>query len=624
MHDDDLSTVARAMRSFTMSANHHVGGSLSPAEFLTVLYFAGDFRLDATARLRPDRDKYVHSKGHAAAAHYFALWLHGWLGNVPLEELLTFGDVCHRLPRIPQRNLARGVEMTTGALGQGLSYANGLALADRRSESGAQTVVLLGDAELSEGQIWESAQTTIRLGLRNVTVVIDANGFGSHMITARDSIASWWRGFGWDVHEIDGHDISGIRTALRHSRDSDAATALVLRTRKGNGLLPPYCESPNAGGEVPAEYRPSYELGDDVDAAVAVVERTYPAARQARAEPLGDNFSAGFDPTPLDFSPQRDKISESIVTKRFAEEFPELVGPDSNLLIVSPDAIRNSGLMPMLRAYETWSWENRSSPVLEHQIAEQDVVSLAAGATSSGLRSVVFLMEGFAWRMLDSLRQSVCFPRLPVVIVSTSAGLGDELGPMVQSDSCFAAVSTMPNLLVLEASDINEAKVLFNTALATDGPVYLRLPHEAITVLGDLREVAAREQNTGAWVMADARPPDLVLVTAGSMVGQALAAAGQLATEDSVRTRVLNVFSVTRLRQLPEAERNALLGDGAPQVSVHNGPPSVLREFLGPRSVSLGVAGYGMYGKPVSRLYEACGLSVPDIVAACRKFVSDS
>lgn len=624
MSVEGLATISRAMRSFVMSANHHVGGSLSPVDFLTGLYFSSELNLDVSFRARPDRDKYVHSKGHAAAAHYFALWLHGYLGDVSLDELLTFGATNHRLPRIPQRQISRGIEMTTGSLGQGLSFGNGLALADARAGRDCQTVVLMGDAELSEGQVWEAAQTTVRLGLENVTVAIDANGFGSHMSTRRDDIAGWWRGFGWDVLALDGHDMTAVVDALAAATSAPHPTVLLLQTVKGFGLLPPYCDSPNAGGEVPAAYRPPYDLAEEVAAALAWTDQHFSSAGSERDRALPTDDEREGRPLQIQWAPDRNPVGEVVVTKRFAEELVDHIEPGGDCLVISPDAIRNSGLLPMLDRDGSWSTQNTKSAVLEHQIAEQDVASLAAGVTSLGTRTVVFLMEGFVWRMIDSLRQSICFSDLPVVVVGTSAGLGDELGQMVQSDTCFQAVAGLPGLVVLEACDINEAKVLLNHALASNRPAYLRLPHEALKVASNFAEVAARDLTSGAWIVEDStQDPDLVIVSAGSMMQHARNAATVLRAEDGVQVRLVNVFSVTAFAALPRQVRETYIPHEVPSMSVHNGPVPVLERFLGRRSQALGLVDYGMHGKPVQELYDACGLGLVDIVSHARALMAD-
>ncbi|WP_242002309.1 transketolase-like TK C-terminal-containing protein [Kribbella steppae] len=620
---NELKTVATATAHFAMARNFHVGGSLSPVEFLTALYFSGDHHLDVTWRGRADRDKYIHSKGHTAAALWFSLWLHGYLGDLSLTDLSRFGSFGHRLPRIPQRDIAAGIEMTTGSLGQGLSFGLGLALADRRAHRPSHTFVLLGDAECNEGQVWEAAQTAVRLGLANVTVVIDGNGFGSHMTTDRDLLTSMWEGFGWAAKEVDGHDLEAVCAALAAVRTSAGPNALVLRTEKGHGLHPPFAGTPNAGGAVAPQFRPTFSLTDEVASALTVVGRRFPSARSARMSvPHLTPTPSRRSPT-LVWDPALHRRGDVVNTKSFAQELVRLVKPDSDLLVASPDAIRNSGLLPLLERDGTWTWDNPSSVVLEHAIAEQDLASLAAGATSIGLRAVVFLMEGFVWRMLDSLRQSICFPALPVIVVGTSAGVGEDLGPMAQSDSCFAALSSMHGWTIFEAYDINEAKVLFNEALAATGPTYLRLPTEPMPVHADLDDVLARDTAIGAWVMVDHDKPDLVLLTAGSMVPTALIAASELKDRDGLSARVLNVFSVTRLAAASQSTISTLLPPGVPAMSLHNAPPHILGSFVPRGSPTFGLSGYGYCGGPPSRLYEASGLGVLDVLSAAREITDD-
>ncbi len=615
-HHDDLETIATGGAHFAMTTNFHVGGSLSPVEFLTSLYFSGDHKFDVGWRNSPDRDKYIHSKGHTASALWFFLWLHGCLGDMSLDELTQVGTFGHRLDRMPQRDVNRGIEMTTGSLGQGLSYGCGIALADRRAARASHTFVLLGDAECSEGQVWEAAQTAIRLGLANLTVAIDANGFGSHMATDRDRLLARWRGFGWAATEIDGHDLAAVTAALRNARDDGAPSAIILMTEKGHRLAPPYAGTFQAGGGVPAEYRPAFDLACDVQAALDVVDRRLPGARTARGVSMPEAAPPELVRDPISWDPDRHAKGQLINTKTFASELAERLARESNLLIASPDAIRNSGLMPLLDRDQNWSWENPSSSVLEHAIAEQDLASLAAGATSVGLRTVVFLMEGFVWRMLDSLRQSVCFPGLPVVIVSTSAGIGEDLGPMAQGDSCFAAISAMHGWTILEASDVNDAKALFNEALSETRPVYLRLPTEPLPVLADLGSVTSRDMTSGAWTILDDDDPDVVIVTAGSMVPTSLAAAARLRAEHDICSRVVNLFSISRFAASSAAQRDLVLPPGVPTISVHNAPASIFAGLLPAGATSLGIEGYGWCGGPPTRLYEASGLGVDDVVRA--------
>lgn len=613
----ELETIAQACRSFVYRTNKHVGGSLSVTDFVVSLYFSGLARLSTEYQSAEIRDKVVYSKGHCWTPQVFCLWLHDYFPELALNELLEFGEISSPLPRMPQRDIVRGIEMSTGSLGQGLSFGNGLATADRKLGNDAHTYVILGDAECAEGQVWEAANTSVALGLRNVVAVIDANGFGSGITVPRDQWAPKWKAFGWKVLEVNGHDMNELCDALQVSRNSGPC-AIVLNTIKGHGLRQTFAGTNTVGNKADVMAMPAYDIESDIDAAKRIVEthysreHRYPSSHMGRTEKhrnqleqLTRNIGEKLTTT---------AVGEVAHTKTFAAELTNLVGDDSDLMILSPDAIRNSGLKGILSAFGTWEWDNRGSPIIECPIAEQDAASLAAGLTAGGYRSIVFLMEGFVWRMIDSIRESICFPDIPVVLVATSGGLSDVLGPMVQSDTCFAAVSSLIGIECFEASDINEAKFLFAEALRIESPTYIRLPHEEMPVYSTLEDISLRDSAPGWWSIEEVKDPDLVLLTAGSLVPSVRRAASDLRELYGIRSRVLNVFSVTRFMRLSEAERAEIVPPTVPSISIHNAPPQVLGQFLGGPSTAMGLNSYGISGEPVSTLYELSGLGVEDIV----------
>jgi transketolase len=216
---------------------HHFGGSLSAVEIVTALYFY-KMRYDPTNPGWPDRDRFIMSKGHAVPTQYAALAL---LGVFPIDELKTLKRMGTRLQGHPVMHLTPGVEACGGALGEGLSYANGIALARNILGMSFHIYCLLGDGELQEGQIWEAAMTASKHELKNLIAIVDQNGLKA-MDRTRDSkrmdpMAERWRTFGWCAIEIDGHDLSALCNALDWATEhSKQPVVIIANTVKGKGI----------------------------------------------------------------------------------------------------------------------------------------------------------------------------------------------------------------------------------------------------------------------------------------------------------------------------------------------------------------------------------------------------
>lgn len=607
---DELIAVAAGMRAWVLQANKHPGGTSSPVEAITALYFSG-----ATTLADPGGrgDRMIYSKGHAAAPWYFALWALGALPGATWQELAGFGQLGHPVPRMPRRGALPGIHMSTGALGQGLSFGVGSALADRRAGVERRTFVLLGDGECTEGQVWEAAMTAARLGLHNLVALVDANGSGSVIELARDEWAPRWSGFGWHTVEVDGHDVEALAETLHVTREATQPTVIILHTVKGKGLASAVEGSTSLSAETSAEYLPNWDTEGLIAGALAVIDRHHPAAgarrcQQASSRPAGTTRPL-MERHELLGRLRGHRVGERPVAKKVLGA--ELSSAFSGLpmLWMAPDAIRNSGLLDHMSEVGSWHWDNPAADVLQCGIAEQDAASLAAGAASAGLVPVLFSMEGFYWRMLDQIRQSIVFTQLPVLLVGTSGGLGDPLGPMVQSDGCLSALSALPGLEILEAGDINTATVLAVEALTTGRPAYLRLPHEDVPVRHELADLATWSTADGAWVVLDDPQPRVVIAAAGAMREVALQAADHLHQNHQVPVRVVEIISATRAARLDTQRRAALFPPDAAAVSVHNAPSRVLGSLLPAGSLSVGIDDYGLAGFPQSDLYEEAGLT---------------
>ncbi len=215
----------------------HPGGSLSAADIVAALYFKV-LRIDPRDPRKPDRDRFILSKGHAAPVLYAALAQRGFF---PREELGTLRRLGSRLQGHPDMKKLPGVEMSTGSLGQGLSAANGMALAGKLDRLDYRVYVLLGDGEIQEGQVWEAAMAAAHYKLDNLTAFLDHNGMQIdgpiREIMSPEPVADKWRAFGWDVQVIDGHDMAGILKALEKARAVIGRPQMIVaETVKGKGV----------------------------------------------------------------------------------------------------------------------------------------------------------------------------------------------------------------------------------------------------------------------------------------------------------------------------------------------------------------------------------------------------
>ena len=215
----------------------HPGGSLSIADILTVLYF-NEMNIDEKKPNMPNRDRLVLSKGHASPALYSVLANRGFFEK---DKLKTFRKIDSNLQGHPDKNKVKGVDMTTGSLGQGLSAANGMALAGKLNKSNYRVYCILGDGELEEGQIWEAAMTSHHYKLDNLCVIVDNNNLqiDGKVEDVMDiyPIEDKFKSFGFETIQIDGHNITQIMEALGQARKTKGKpTAIIAKTVKGKGV----------------------------------------------------------------------------------------------------------------------------------------------------------------------------------------------------------------------------------------------------------------------------------------------------------------------------------------------------------------------------------------------------
>ncbi len=217
----------------------HPGGSLSCVEILTVLYF-NEMNIDPKDPKADSRDRFVLSKGHASAALYATLAERGYFDK---DDLITFRHIDSPLQGHPDMNKVLGIDMTTGSLGQGLSVANGMAMASKMDSKGYRVYCLLGDGEIEEGQIWEAAMTSSKYKLDNLCTIVDCNKLqltgdtNEIMDINGESVEQKFRSFGFNTINIDGNNIESVMSAFSVAEQTKGMpTAIIARTTKGKGI----------------------------------------------------------------------------------------------------------------------------------------------------------------------------------------------------------------------------------------------------------------------------------------------------------------------------------------------------------------------------------------------------
>lgn len=226
----------RALRMVFEARQGHPGGDLSATDVLAALYF-DVMRYDPANPRWAGRDRFILSKGHATGALYSTLARAGFF---PEDELTTYMQPLSRLNGHPNRNKIPGVETNTGPLGHGMPVAVGIAIAGQIDKADYRTFIITGDGELQEGSNWEAAMTAGHRKLSNLTLIVDRNrlqqGAGTEDTVGLDPLDDKFRAFGWEVVEVDGHDIEALLPLLDGSTLHDRPLCIIANTVKGKGI----------------------------------------------------------------------------------------------------------------------------------------------------------------------------------------------------------------------------------------------------------------------------------------------------------------------------------------------------------------------------------------------------
>lgn len=238
----EMEAIAKKLRRHIVTmigkaGSGHPGGSLSAVEIVTTLYIKVLRHKPEDPRW-PERDRFILSKGHAAPVLYAVLAESGYF---PVAELTTLRQMNSRLQGHTDRTVTPGVEMSAGALGQGLSFAIGVALAGRLNSQKHRVYVLIGDGECDEGQVWEAAMAAAHFKIDNLVAIVDNNGLQidgwNHDVMNLEPFGKKWQAFGWHVIDVNGHDFPQLMAAFEQARlIKGQPVVIIAHTIKGKGV----------------------------------------------------------------------------------------------------------------------------------------------------------------------------------------------------------------------------------------------------------------------------------------------------------------------------------------------------------------------------------------------------
>jgi transketolase len=602
-----------SVRSTTAAGSGHPSSCCSAADIVAALFFGG-MRFDPDNPSRPDNDRFVMSKGHAAPLLY-AAWAE--VGIISREATLTLREFDsdlegHPTPRLPW------VDVATGSLGQGLAAGVGIALNARRIGSSYRTYVLLGDGEMAEGSVWEAVQSAQFHQLDNLCAIVDVNGLGQSRATQfghdLDAIGPRWAAFGWHTLEIDGHDIQAILDALDEARETKGRPTVILaRTLKGKGIS--LLEGKDGWHGKPLK------KGAEADAAVAELEaQLLPEDGSGRPPiPLPDGVIERPDPEP-DFrgtvAPPEYGPDDQVATREaFGTALAKLGDADVRVVALDGD-VKNSTFSDRFEA-------RHPERFYQAFIAEQAMIGMAMGLSARGAIAFPSTFAAFLTRGADFIRMAG-ISQLDVKFAGSHVGVSiGEDGPSQMALEDLAMMRAVPGCAVLYPADAVSTERLVVEAAYRPGMAYIRTSRPKTPILYGVDETFPIG---GCKVLRRGDDDALTVVTAGVTLHEALKAADALAGE-GIAVRVIDLYSVAPI------DRETLLAAGRETgllltVEDHyaaGGIGDAVCEAVSPeglRVVRVAVRGVPRSGTP-EQLLEANGLSANAIARTIRRLVGE-
>jgi transketolase len=608
-----------------------------------------------------NRDRFVLSAGHGSALLYTMLHLTGY--EISLDDLKNFRQWGSKTPGHPEYNLDCGVEVTTGPLGQGISNAVGMAiaqkyLADYFNRDGFPIIdykvyVIASDGDLQEGVASEAGSLAGHLGLDNLIVVYDDNRIsidGSTDLAFTEDRAKRYEAYGWNVRVVegDGNDMAAFEKALENAKNEKARPSIIkLRTHIAYGS-PNMQDTAEAHGapigedeiklmkknfgwdteksfhvpeEVKSHIGKALEKGKNAEATWEKLFAEYAKKFPDLAKQFRDT-AAGKLPVDLDAILPKFEAGSSVATRKASGKVLEALMPKLPLVLGGSADLTPSNNTRFAGAKD-FQKEARDGRYLRYGIREHAMGAIMNGISVSGLARAyggTFLV--FSDYMRGAIRVAA-LSKYPTIFVFThdSIGIGED-GPTHQPVEQLAALRAMPNLLVFRPADANETASAWKFTLEyRDGPVALLLTRQGLPVLDQDKYASAANLSKGAYVLVDTSKPDVLLLASGSEVSVALCAAEGLEKE-GIKTSVVSMPCWELFEKQDQKYKDSVIPPSVTaRVGIEAGVELGWSKWLGDRGIFVGLSGFGA-SAPGKVCFEKFGITVENVIAAAKKVIT--
>jgi transketolase len=610
-----------------------------------------------------NRDRFVLSAGHGSMLLYSLLHLTGF--EMSLNELKMFRQWASKTPGHPEYEPDLGIEVTTGPLGQGISNAVGMAIAQKYlanyfNRDGFPVVdykiyVIASDGDLEEGIASEACSLAGHQGLDNLIVVYDDNHIsidGDTKLSFTEDRAKRFEAYGWYVQEIggDGNDMAAFEKALGNALNENARPSIIkLRTHIAFGspnkqdtaeahgaplgedeirlIKEKYGWDPDRKFYIPervlAHFRKVIEKGEEAEAIWNKMFDDYAEYHPDLAEQFKD-AAAGKLPVRLDEILPKFKVGESMATRKASGKVLAAVMPKVPMLMGGSADLTPSNNTNWPDA-EDFQKDARDGRYLRFGIREHAMGAILNGISVSGLLRAyggTFLV--FSDYMRGAVRVAA-ISRYPSIFVWThdSIGVGED-GPTHQPVEHLAALRAIPNLIVFRPADANETAQAWKYILEhRDGPTALLLTRQNLPVLDQEKYGSAENTSKGAYVLAKPDKPDVLLLASGSEVSVALSAAETLADE-GIKAQVVSMPSWELFEKQDKTYKDSVLPPKVKaRVAVEAGIELGWHKYIGDNGLFVGMSSFGA-SAPAKVCFEKFGITAEAVVKAAKKSIAKS